>query len=106
MKKIRVKLKNGGDRSYDIVLGSHILGRVGYAVKKIGTGRSVFIITDSNVGRLYARKVIVSLRQAGFKDIGKFTVPAGEKSKTLDVYGKIIGKLYSFDKHRDCGRAP
>jgi len=101
-KKIRIKLQNKKeDRSYNIVVGSNILGKIGNFVKNLNVGKDVFIITDRKVGRLYLQRVIRSFQSNGFTDIGKIQIVGGEISKSLDTYEKILEKLYDFDKHQE-----
>ncbi|GAI10818.1 unnamed protein product, partial [marine sediment metagenome] len=81
---IKVDLsKKVQDRSYNIIVDQNILGKLGMVVKTLNIGKSIFILTDSNVGKLYAKQVIKSFENAGFEDIGKFEIKPGEQSKTL-----------------------
>ena len=54
--------------------------------------RRLAVVTDSTVGPLYGRKVLESLRAAGF-DARLLTVPAGEESKSLDMLGQLYDGL-------------
>lgn len=55
------------------------------------TRRKICIVTDSNVGALYAEKTAALLEQAAAKVV-VFTFPAGEESKTLQT----VQTLYEF----------
>jgi 3-dehydroquinate synthase len=96
---IPVYLKNR-DRSYNIVVGIDILNQLGTEVKKLNPGESIFILTDSNVGKLYSNQIIESFRIAGFSDIDKFEIKAGEKSKSLKISESVLTHLYKFDKYQ------
>ena len=53
MKKIRVNL---GDRSYDICIGSNILGKIGSKLKSFNSSPKTAIISNPAVYRLYGKK--------------------------------------------------
>lgn len=99
--KIRVKLRDKEDRSYNIVISSDILDKIGNIVKSLDIGKDIFIITDRKVGRLYGRRVTKSFKSAGFTDIGVIQITEGESSKTWDRYGKILEKIHDFDKYQE-----
>jgi 3-dehydroquinate synthase len=78
---VRVDLS---DRSYDVLIGHGILAELGgIAATRLGRKKCV-IVTDSNVGPLYAQAVQMSLGIAG---IAAFiiTVPPGESSKCMSA---------------------
>src|SRR5437016_819768 len=50
------------------------------------------IVTDKNVARLFARRVQETLKSAGFRPT-LITIPAGEKSKTLEQAGAICDHM-------------
>lgn len=52
----------------------------------------VFIVTDSEVGRLYAEPITALLAGAGFSP-SIFSVPAGESSKSFEYWQQIIDWL-------------
>ena len=83
-----------GPRSYDIRVGRGILASFGAEMHELfGAGRTVAVITDSNVGPLYAERTTASLREAGLDVRSVITVPAGEASKCLRVAEDICGQL-------------
>lgn len=72
------------ERSYQVMVGQGLLNSLGEKIRAIMPGSAACaVITDSNVGPLYAGRVIASLEGAGFKPV-LVTVPAGEKSKAFD----------------------
>lgn len=85
LKKITVNTK----KSYDILIGKGILDNVGEKVLTITKPCKVCVVTDSNVDRLYSKKAIDSLEKNGFT-VFKFVFRAGEKSKNIKTYGKIL----------------
>ncbi len=50
------------------------------------------VITDQNVGKIYGKPVLQSLKRAGF-DAVLVTIPAGEKSKSLAIVEKCYDQL-------------
>ncbi len=85
-----------GQRSYSIKVGGGLLARLGADCARLKLGRRCAVITDSNVGRHYAKAALKSLAAAGFQPV-LITVPAGEKSKCLSVVEKCCDQLA---KHR------
>lgn len=69
---------------YDIIIEAGALARVGSWAASIWQARAVTLVTDSQVGPLYADQVADSLTQAGFT-VHTFTFPEGEASKTLET---------------------
>lgn len=91
MKKIRVNL---GDRSYDICIGSNILGKIGSKLKFLSSIPKTAIISNPAVYRLYGKKVLNSIRSSGFDAI-PVIIPDGEKYKDISIVQKIYGELLS-----------
>jgi 3-dehydroquinate synthase len=79
-----------GDRSYQIHVGAGILERLGAWCAAAGLKGNCLIITDENVGGLYAAPALESLQAAGFK-AATATLPAGEQTKC----GDQVFALYS-----------
>ncbi len=91
MKQLRVDL---AERSYDILIHRGILGDVGQRVKTMTAGRTL-VITDSNVGPIYAPRVLSSLEQAGIT-ARLLTLPAGESTKSFDSLPGIFECMADF----------
>lgn len=70
-----------GQRSYAIKIGPHLLRRLGTECARLKLGRRCTIITDTNVGRRYARPAFDSLANAGFTPSLVILTPAGEVIK-------------------------
>lgn len=77
-----------GSRSYEVLVGNDLLQALSGHIKPLGLGNKCAIITDSNVGPLYASRLQTNLQEAGFS-AQIITVPAGEESKCLTVVGEI-----------------
>ena len=78
------------DRSYQIHIGAGVLERLGDLCAGAGLKGKCLIITDENVGDLYAKPVLKSLETAGFS-ASVATLPAGEQIKC----GDRVFELYS-----------
>lgn len=59
------------------------------------------VLTDSNVGPLHARGVVRELEAGGWRVTGVIEVPAGEGSKSLEVYGETVRRLARSGMSRD-----
>ncbi|MCP4725281.1 MAG: 3-dehydroquinate synthase [bacterium] len=89
MKTLHVEL---GERDYNILIGSGILDNSPEAIKKVLRSSRVVVITDSNVSRLYEKKILELLTGIGL-DISVFEIDHGERSKNIDV---VMGLCRSF----------
>jgi 3-dehydroquinate synthase len=85
-----------GERSYPIhVIADLPAQRVASEARRIREnfgptrGAPVLLVTDTNVGPLYASDVADGLEEEGFRVI-RHTVPAGEPSKTLDTVSGVV----------------
>lgn len=84
---------NLGARSYTVQVGRGLLSGIGQEVaQRLPERKSCAVITDSNVGPLYAETVLQSLRAAG-KQPHLITVPAGEASKSLLSAQTVCGEM-------------
>jgi 3-dehydroquinate synthase len=89
MKKLTVNL---GNNSYDIQIGSGVLGQAGHELSERGfTGQAV-IITNPLVNNLHGDRLRESLTQAGFT-ASVLLVPDGEEQKSLTVAGRLYHEL-------------
>ena len=79
MRKVKVDL---GKKSYDIVIGYDLDEELVHFVQQAGFSRQALIVTDSNVGPLYAGRIQKLLQSAGLQAVVA-EVPAGESSKCL-----------------------
>ena len=89
MRKVHVDL---GSKSYDIEIKNTILDEVGKKLRELSKAEAAVIVTDSNVGPLYAQRLNDSLTKEGFK-VSVITFPAGEESKNINVLNDIYNKM-------------
>jgi 3-dehydroquinate synthase len=89
VRTVSVQLEN---RSYAIKIASGLLQKLGGECARLKLGDRCAIITDTNVGRKFAKPVYESLVKAGFEPI-LVTVPPGEKSKRISVVENCYDQL-------------
>jgi 3-dehydroquinate synthase len=75
---------------YEVKIGRQLLGNMGAEARSLFPhGKACAVVTDSNVGPLYAAQVTTSLEAAGFQPV-LITVPAGEPSKSFPCVEEIV----------------
>jgi 3-dehydroquinate synthase len=79
-------------RTYESIVGNEILSRTGEFVREILPAGTSAVITDSNVGPIYADAVARSLEGAGFTPV-VITIPAGETSKSLSSAEAVCDQM-------------
>ena len=95
----RVGLIRGGVHRYSALVGTNLLDQFGKYARKYLAREGSAIISDSNVAPLFAERVTKSLRSAGFRST-LITIPAGEKSKTLEQAGAICDQMIAVGLDR------
>ena len=78
-----------GDRSYPIHIGEGILDRLPEFLVEAGVTGAAALVTDSNVGPLYADRVASLLEDVRVT----CTLPAGEEHKRLDQIEALCGRF-------------
>lgn len=76
-------------RPYQVHIGTFLLERVGDICRETCGGERALIVTDSNVGPLYAAPVREGLEAAGYT-VDIFTFEAGEEHKRAATYLGIL----------------
>ena len=90
MRNVHVDL---GSKSYDIEIERGLLPRIGERVKRLlPKAEKAAVITDSNVGPLYASVLKKSLEKEGIA-VTVLTFKAGEESKNLQTLGILYNGL-------------
>lgn len=80
------------DRSYDILVEDGLLASIGELIQSVGLRGKCALVTDSNVGPLYAEQVMASLREKGISP-SCHTFPAGEGSKSMTQASDLCSSL-------------
>jgi len=88
-----------GQRRYTIKIGDSLLHRLGPECARLRLGPRCAIITDTNVGRQYAKPAYNSLVRAGFEP-SLIVVPAGETAKSLKTVQSCYDRLASHRLER------
>ena len=96
MRQLKINLK---DDSYDIFIENGLIDKASEYIKNVYKNKKVYIITDSNVEKLYLNQVMKSLEKDFIVDY--VVIPAGEESKCLSVYSNVIEELIKKDIRRN-----
>lgn len=88
-----------GDRSYQIIIESGCLQRVGEDLRLKNIAKRYGVVADDRVAELYGDTLMSSLKEAGI-DAELLTFPHGEAQKTLATVGDLAGRLarLGFDR--------
>jgi 3-dehydroquinate synthase len=90
-----------GVNSHAVQVGRGLLADIGGLAKRSGiAGGRCAVITDSNVGQLYATPVIDSLERHGFGP-QLVEIPPGEPSKSLATIEQVYQRLAAAELDRD-----
>ena len=100
METLTVELKQ---RSYPIYIGDGLLeGNAAEIIQNILAdlgGRRVIIISDSNVGEIYANPLADSLKQLDIS-CDELTIPAGEGSKSFAEFENLLNDILALNPDR------
>ena len=80
------RLKNMG--AYDVRILPGGLDQVGTMLRQRSLGGPIALVSDSNVGPMYARQVLASLQAAGYSAC-LLEIPAGEQDKTIQTVARL-----------------
>jgi len=97
--KLRVEL---GDRSYDIMVGPHLLGFVGKYADRLSKSKKVAVITDETVFGHYGERLTKALDEKKMESHFIIRSP-GEAQKSISNLEEILNQLFEFGLNRtDC----
>ena len=94
VKKIKIDTKT---KSYKVIISNNLFVKIGHIMlENLPASKSckVCIISDTNVGELYAAPIEKSLLDAGY-EVCKYLINPGEPSKDILNYQKIIDYMSS-----------
>jgi 3-dehydroquinate synthase len=80
------------ERSYDILIGSGLIGQAGETIAARFPGRAVAIVTDATVGALHAPALEAGLSAADIRH-HRVTVPAGEATKRFAMLEEVVDQI-------------
>lgn len=78
--------------SYDVVVGDGLLARAGALLAPALPQKRAVVMTDETVARLHLPSLRAGLAETGV-EVRTIVVPAGEKSKDLDTYARVVDEL-------------
>jgi 3-dehydroquinate synthase len=88
-----------GTRSYDILVGSGLLGQAHALMAPVLASKRTVIITDTNVAPLYGESLLAQLKGHG-SGCDMLTVPAGEGSKSFAQLEALLEQLLALKVDR------
>jgi 3-dehydroquinate synthase len=86
-----------GERSYDIVIGRHLLDAAGSRIAATLPCAHAAVVSDTNVAALYLDRLKASL---GRRFLGEVAVAPGEASKSFPVLGEVCERLLTLGVER------
>ena len=98
---IRITLVETVDNSYSLFFGMNLFPKIASDLKETPIGVRYAIITDSNVGPLYAGKLEECFRTEGL-DADTVYLQAGEKKERLDTCEEVGVQMSQKQYGRDC----
>ena len=100
MEICRVELKEGTDSSYDILIDKGLFNGLAAELKKNPMANVYAIITDSNIGKIYGKKLLKDLQNKNLHS-HLITFPPGEKNKNRKTKEKIEDEMLRLSLGRD-----
>ncbi|MBW8012868.1 MAG: 3-dehydroquinate synthase [Chloroflexi bacterium] len=94
----RFRVRGMGD-GYQVRVESGGIVHFGQLIIKSGCTGSLIVVTDENVGSLYASKILDSLEQENF-EVHLHTIPPGESQKNLETVTEIWDAFLSVKLDR------
>ncbi len=88
-----------GSAAYDVVVGDGLLARAGALLAPVLPQKRAVVISDTTVAGLHARALMEGLAATGF-DATLLTVPPGEASKSLAVFGDLVDRILETGAER------
>ncbi|MDG7007854.1 MAG: 3-dehydroquinate synthase [Nitrososphaerota archaeon] len=97
--RVRIALPPGGEGGYDIVIREGVLCDMAEGTSLLTGATSIFIVTDSNVARIYASRVRGELSKMG-KRVRVVAIPAGESNKNIRTAWALASRLSGLGADR------
>ncbi|MEP6758744.1 MAG: 3-dehydroquinate synthase [Actinomycetota bacterium] len=87
-------------RSYDITIGSGVLGDAATIVPELGAAARAFVIVDQAISAAWLPPLEAALESRALHVV-PLAVPSGEGAKSMQVYGTLVHQLAGQEAHRD-----
>jgi 3-dehydroquinate synthase len=94
---VRVEL---GQRSYDILIGTGLIGEAGPLIARAIHPKSAAIIADANTAAIYAGRLEASLAAAGIR-ANLISIAPGERSKSYRLFEEVCEQIIAAKIGRD-----
>lgn len=85
--------------SYEVLIGDGLLGRAGALLAPVIPQKRAVVITDAVVARLHLPALLAGLAETGIA-AQPIVVPAGEASKTIETWMRVVGDLLTAGVER------
>ncbi|MBR6729668.1 MAG: 3-dehydroquinate synthase [Clostridia bacterium] len=92
MRQLKVHL---GSRSYEILIGKGLLKNCGTYIREKSAAKRVLVVTDDNVGALYAETVKSALASTDF-NVKVVSFPPGESTKSMESLSRLYEEGLRF----------
>ena len=92
------------ERPYDVRIGADVLDGLGSYLRRVDATENaprILVLSDTNVAPLYLEEAKASLRAADYR-VSEIVVPAGEKTKSVEVAGEVWEAMAGLKLGRDC----
>ena len=89
-----------GKDSYTVEIRRGLLEDTGRKIRRLTDAEKIAVVTDDHVGPLYGDRFRKTLEDAGFT-VRVITIPAGETSKNLSVFGEVLNAMADFEMTRN-----
>ncbi|MDF2365721.1 3-dehydroquinate synthase [Sneathiella sp.] len=89
-----------GARSYNILIGTDLIGGAGATLRNILKNPRVAVVTDENVAAVHLESLQTSLTDTGIEH-SALVFPAGEGSKSIATYSDLMSRLLDSRIQRD-----
>ena len=100
MNTVKVNLNKEIDDSYEIFIGTDLFPSIADHLAKLNLAHSYAIITDSNVSKLYGKKLEDQLKEK-LQNVVLIEFEAGEKNKSRETKAFIEDQLLNLKYGRD-----
>ncbi|MBT3539283.1 3-dehydroquinate synthase [Candidatus Parcubacteria bacterium] len=99
--KLKIKLPDTRGQEYDVLIGKDWLGSLLKLIKKQDIS-NIVIVTDNNIEKLYANKLLHSLKgKLGAYNVRLIIFPADEKNKNQNTVAKLQEEMFKYKCGRD-----
>ena len=86
-----------GSRSYDILIGPGLLGRLGLELRRRKLGTHPVLLSNGTILKRHGARLRRVLSKAGFP-ARVITVPDSETSKSLQILSRLLNRLAEMDR--------